>query len=202
MVDRLQTPTDGAPVDIDTAAHADVPVGPDPVAGRPRVVAVAVVPARRGHVIAALTRVVEGGGSALLITAQGTPPPDLPAGVEAIDLVADERRVGVHVLLTRSPLRPVRRLLGRPSGGASLGWRAWSGSRAYRAVRPWVLWRALRRRLDEVDVDALDHVVIVALECWPITWQLCRRQPRATYTWDVPDEVFERVGRRPPQREQ
>jgi hypothetical protein len=63
-----------------------------------------------------------------------------------------------------------------------------------------VLWRALRRHLDVVDVDRLDHLVIVALESWPITWQLCRLQPAASYAWDVPDEVYERAGRRPPER--
>lgn len=166
--------------------------------GRPRVVAVSVVPARREHAVRVLADVVAAGGSALLITADGAVRRDLPDGIEAIDLVSGERRVGAHQLLSRSPVRLARRLAGRPTSGPATAWRIWSGSRAYRAVRPWVLWRALRRQLDVVDVDRLDHLVIVALESWPITWQLCRLQPRAGYAWDVPDEVYERAGRRPP----
>ncbi len=163
--------------------------------GRPRVVAVAITKARRAHVLRELTRVVAAGGSALLITADGAIPDDLPDGVEAIDLVADERRVGLHRVLTRSPARVLRRALGRPAGGPAPLWKAWSGFRGYRAVRPWVLWRALRRHLDAVDPSRVDHVVIVAVECWPITWQLCRLAPAASYAWDVPDEVFERLSR-------
>lgn len=192
MAERQQTA--GATAGATVGATADTTAR----ARRPRVVAVCVVPARRAHAVNQLRRVVEAGGSALLITAEGSVPKGLPPGVEAIDLAADERRVGVHPLLTRSPVRLARRLAGRRGGGASAAWRAWSGSRPYRAIRPWVLWRALHRRLDEVGVQDLDHVVIVALECWPITWQLCRRQPRATYAWEVSDEVFERVGSTPP----
>lgn len=189
-VDELDRPDD-APRTPSAAAQP----------GRPRVVAVCVVPARREHAVRVLGEVVAGGGSALLITADGRVPPNLPEGVEAIDLVAEERRVGVHRLLVRSPVRRLRRLSGRSAPGVAMPWRVWRGSRAYGAIRPWVLWRALRRRLDVVDVDRLDHVVIVALESWPITWQLCRRQPRATYAWHVPAEVYERAGRQAPGRD-
>lgn len=180
--------------------HPGVHPTPPAEPGRPRVVAVCITPARRANAVRLLGQVIAAGGSAVLVTADGCVPDDLPDGVEAIDLAVDERRVGVHTLLVASPMQLVRRLARRPSGGPATAWLIWSGSRPYRAVRPWVLWRALRRRLDVVDVDRLDHVVILALESWPITWQLCKRQPGATYGWDVPDEVYERVGRHPPPR--
>ncbi len=123
-----------------------------------------------------LGEVVAAGGSALLLIADGAAPEDLPPGVEVLDLVADERRVGVHTLL-----RPHR------------VWQLWGTSRPYRAVRPWVLWRALRRRLDVVRLDELDHIVIVSVESWPITWQLCRRSSSVTYGWDVPAALFART---------
>lgn len=140
---------------------------------RPRVLGVCIGPARRHIVVQMLGEVVAAGGSALLVTADGAVAAGLPPGVEALDLVDDERRVGVHTLL-----RPHR------------VWQLWGGSRPYRAVRPWVLWRALRRRLDVVQLDALDHIVIVSVESWPITWQLCRRSSSVTYGWDVPPTLF------------
>lgn len=150
---------------------------------RPLVVAVAVVPARRTPVVALLNRVVAAGGSAVLVTADGTAP-DAHPGIETIDLARTERRVGVNAV----------------TGLAAPVWRSWRASPPYRAVRPWMLWRALRRHLDRLDVAAVDHVVIVALESWPITWQLCRRGSGTTYGWDVPGEVFERFGRAAPER--
>ncbi len=167
---------------------------------RPRVVAVAVVPARRAAVTDRLATVVQAGGSALLITADGSRPPAEALGIEAIDLLSSETRVGVNAVLSRSLTRRIRYLLARRSHQPSGLWRAWSGSALYRAIRPWMLWRALHRHLDEVDAESVDHVMIVALESWPITWQLCRRQPQATYGWDVPEEVFERHGLTAPQR--
>lgn len=167
--------------------------------GRPRVMGVCIGTVRRAAVVRMLGDVVAAGGSALLVTADGHVTADLPAGVEVLDLVADERRVGVHRVISRSPVRLVRRLLGRPApSGPSRAWRAWGGSRPYRAVRPWVLWRALRRRLDVVRLDELDHIVIVSVESWPITWQLCRRSSSVSYGWDVPAELYTRLGLRAP----
>ncbi|MBK7621357.1 MAG: hypothetical protein IPJ14_01475 [Kineosporiaceae bacterium] len=157
-----------------TTGHTTAPTtGP---AARPRVLGVCIGPARRHIVVQMLGEVVAAGGSALLLIADGAAPDDLPPGVEVLDLVADERRVGVHTLL-----RPHR------------VWQLWGTSRPYRAVRPWVLWRALRRRLDVVRLDELDHIVIVSVESWPITWQLCRRSSSVTYGWDVPAALFART---------
>lgn len=60
-----------------------------PLAGHPRVVAAAVEPARRGPVVAALNRVVAGGGSAVLVTADGG---ERPAGLHDAVQVLDLRR--------------------------------------------------------------------------------------------------------------
>jgi hypothetical protein len=166
--------------------------------GRPRVVAVAVVTSRRDRAVRALGEVMAAGGSALLITADGSVAPDLPDGVQTLDLAASERAVGLHPLLTRSPVRFARRLTGGSVSGPTPAWRWWSQARPYRAVRPWVLWRALRRHLDVVAVDRVDHLVIVGIESWPIVWHLCRRNPSITYGWGVPAEVYQRAGRRPP----
>jgi len=169
---------------------------------RPRVLGVCIGPARRAAVVRMLGEVVASGGSALLVTADGAVAADLPDGVEALDLVAEERQVGVHRVISRSPVRLARRLAGRPAvPGPSLAWRAWSRSRPYRAIRPWVQWRALRRRLDVVDLDSSDHLVIVSVDSWPITWQLCRLRAELSYGWDVPDELYQRVGLTPPVRD-
>jgi hypothetical protein len=146
------------------------------------VLAVCIGPARRRAVVDMLAELTAAGGSALLVTADGAVSPDLPDGVLGLDLVATERTVGVN------------RVLARPDRL----WRAWMDSRAYRAVRPWMLWRALRRRLHDVRPEDLDHIVIVGLESWPITWQLCRGRPHLSYGWNVPADVHSRVADAPP----
>ena len=178
------------------AGRVAEPAGP----ARPRVVAAAVVPRRHGPVIAFLGEVVAGGGSALMVTADGARPSGLAAGVESIDLVATERRLGLHPLIARSPWRVARRLAGRPKKGPTWAWSAWSRSKPYRAARPWMLWRALRRHLDAVDPEHVDHLILVGIESWPVAWHLTRRNPAITVGWDVPAEVWQRVGRAAPER--
>lgn len=163
---------------------------------RPRVVAAAVVPRRRWKVVEVLDEVVRSGGSAVMISADGGGE-ELDPRVQVIDLLSTEQRTGVNALLSRSPARLVNRLRGRRMSGPSKAWALWSASKPYRVVRPWVLWRTLRRRLDEVDVEHVDHIVLVGQESWPIAWHLCRRNPAITVGWDVPDEVYERAGRTP-----
>jgi hypothetical protein len=168
----------------------------EPVPGRPRVVAAAVGPARRRGVIAKLNRVIAGGGTALLITAEGFErPPELDDAVETLDLAAAERGLGLNKVLTRDPVRLLRRAQGRQVKGASWAWSRLSGSKPYRLLRPWLLWRVLRRDLDPVRVDELDHVIIMHQNSWPIAWQLHRLNPRVSISYEVPDEIFERVGR-------
>lgn len=184
-----------------TTAHSDA------LPGRPRVVAVAVVSARRERVIEKLSAVVQAGGSAVLITANGAPPLPAETGIECIDLLVSEGQVGVNRVVALTPRRSLGRLrarlhgapAGRPRRPTSRAWQVWARSSFYRSIRPWMLWRALRRRLDDIDPKAVDHILVVALESWPITWQLCRLSPQATYGWDVPDEVYERVGRPAPE---
>lgn len=163
---------------------------------RPRVVAVAVVARRRWKVVEVLDEVVRSGGSAVMISADGGDE-ELDPRVEVVDLLLDEQRCGFNRPIARSPLRYLDRLRGRERPGPSKAWTVWSACKPYRMVRPWVLWRALRRRLDEIDVQQVDHLVIVGQECWPITWQLARLNPQITVGWEVPDEIYARYGRTP-----
>jgi len=169
------------------------------VPGRPRVVAAATEPARREGTIAKLNQVVAAGGSALLITADGGErAPELADGVETLDLQAAERALGLNKVITRDPVRLVRRAQGKPVQGPSWAWARLSASKPYRMVRPWLLWRSLRHRLSVVRVDDVDHVLIVHQNSWPIAWQLHRLNPRVTISYEVPDELFLRYGREVP----
>ena len=168
---------------------------PQRVIGRPRVVAAATEPARREGTIAKLNRVVAGGGSALLITADGGRRPlELADGVELLDLQAAERSLGLNKVITRDPVRLLRRAQGKPIAGPSWAWARLSGSKPYRMVRPWLQWRALRHRLPLVRVGDVDHVLIVHQNSWPIAWQLHRLNPRVTISYEVPDELFTQHG--------
>ena len=169
-----------------------------PLHQRPRVVAVAVELSRRNGVIQSLNRVVEAGGSALMITAEGVGrSEELLDGVEMLDLAEAERRLGLNAALARDPSRWLLRAQGRvPPRGPSPAWAWWSTSKPYRMIRPWTLWRALRRHeLDRVRVDEVDHVIIVHQNSWPIAWQLRRRNPLISIAYEVPDEVWGRAGR-------
>ncbi|HEX2807932.1 MAG TPA: hypothetical protein VHN80_17360 [Kineosporiaceae bacterium] len=166
-----------------------------PVVGRPRVVAAATQPARREGTIAKLNRVVAAGGTALLITADGGErPPELADGVELLDLQAAERALGLNKVITRDPMRLVRRAQGKPIEGPSWAWARLTSSKPYRLLRPWLLWRALRHRLRVVRVDEVDHVLIVHQNSWPIAWELHRLNPKVTISYEVPDELFVRHG--------
>jgi hypothetical protein len=171
--------------------------------GRPRVVAAAVEGARRGNVIIDVNRVVAGGGSALLITADGggrTDGEELDPRVETLDLSAVERSLGVHALLSRDPSRLLHRWRGTTAPpGPSPAWFFWSTCRPYRAIRPFMLWRALRHRLDVVRVGEVDHVLLVHPNSWPIAWQLHRLNPAIEIAYDVPAELWERYGRPVPE---
>lgn len=136
-------------------------------AARPRVLVAAVVPRRRGPALEMVGRLVAQGGSAVLVTADGHPPTDVPDGVEVIDLSATEARLPARV----------------------------RSSRPYKAVRGWVMWQGLRRRLAEVRVDEVDHVILVDIQSWPIAWQLNHRKRLISIGWDVPIELFDRAGR-------
>jgi hypothetical protein len=154
-----------------------------------RVVALAVTPRRRWKVVPMMGRVVDAGGEALLITADGARSA-VADGVERLDLADSERALLPHRILGISPRRLAARLRGGTTSGPSLVWAAYSGSRPYRAVRPWVLWRLLRRRLDQVRVQDVDHLVIVGVESWPIAWHLMRANPRITMSFDLPERYF------------
>lgn len=167
--------------------------------GRPRVVAAATEPARRAAVIRTLNEVVAAGGSALLITADSRPrPEDLSEAVEVLDLSATERRLGLTRLLTRDPARLLAKLRRSQVSGPAPLWTAVRESKPYRMIRPWLLWRALRRHLAEVRIGDVDHVIIVHQNSWPIAWQLHRRNPAISIAYEVPAEVWTRAGRKAP----
>jgi hypothetical protein len=170
-----------------------------PVPGRPRIVAAAVERARRAATIRTMNQVVAAGGSALLITADSRERPvELAPEVEMLDLSATERTLGLNRLLAMSPARLVAKVRGTQVSGPSRTWAAVHGTKPYRMLRPWLLWRALRRHLDTVRVDDVDHVIIVHQNSWPIAWQLHRRNRAITIAYEVPAEVWEKAGREVP----
>jgi hypothetical protein len=188
-------------------ASSPVP-GPPPeagvpsVGGRPRVIAAAVERSRRHGVIRKLNRVVENGGTALMITADGSErPEELHPAVQVLDLRAGERRLGLNALITRDPARLVRRARGRAISGPSPAWAWLSASKPYRMIRPWLLWRVLRRRLEVLRVAEVDHVIIVHQNSWPIAWQLHKLNPAISISYEVPDSAWTANGRTPPSHE-
>lgn len=126
-----------------------------------RFVGIALVPARRGVIERALGRVVELGGTGVLITTDGTTASTFD-GVEVIDLQADER---------------LRSLRGVPGLG-----------RAYAAGRPYLWWRLLSKHLDAVRPAEVTDLVLSGLDAWPTAWHLIQLQPDAQTCWDVPEE--------------
>lgn len=89
----------------------------------------------------------------------------------------------------------MRRLRHLPSSGPAPVWAKVSGSRLYRMIRPWLLWRVLRQRLEVLRVGDVDHVILVHQNSWPIAWQLHRLNPAISIAYEVPDSLWERAGR-------
>jgi hypothetical protein len=153
------------------------------------VVAVALVPARRVMVARELGRVVAAGGRGVLVTADGGAGTTwLPDGVELVDL-ADREPDVMPLRVLSSPVFHLPDLVRRrPLQKRPWAWRAWRTTRAHSAVRPYVIWRALRPQLRALRLERVDYVLVVSVESWPITWQLLRRSPDAGYGWNVPTE--------------
>lgn len=169
-------------------------VAQQPAKGR-RYVGVAVIPRRRRPIERALARVVELGGEALLITADGSGRAR-GEGVEHIDLLAAEMKLGPNRLIAVSPRRVVGKLTGKKIGGRSLLWRGWVKSRPYKVVRFYALWHALKRHLDDVRPADVTNVLLAGVESWPIAWHLAKLNPEVEMGWNVPDEW-----KRPPEDE-
>lgn len=157
-----------------------------PAAGK-RYVGIAVVPRRRRPIEKALGRVVECGGEALLITADGSSTP-MYAGVQHIDLLSAESRMGLNRVIAVSPKRVAGRLVGRRIAGRSLAWRGWLRSRPYKAVRFYLLARLLRPFTDDVRPADVTNILLAGVESWPIAWQLTQVNPDIEVGWDAPPE--------------
>jgi len=95
----------------------------------------------------------------------------------------------------------LHRARGLEVNGPAPVWARLSASKPYRMVRPWLLWRVLRRRLDQLHVGDIDHVIIVHQNSWPIAWQLHRLNPAISVSYEVPEAVWTRAGRAAPPRE-
>lgn len=152
-----------------------------------RYVGVAVIPRRRRAIERACGRIVELGGEALLITADGSARARWP-GVEHLDLLKDEMRLGPNRLLAVSPKRVAGKVIGRKVGGRSLLWRGWVKSRPYKTFRFYALWHLLQRYRDVLRPDDITDVLLAGVESWPIAWHLAQENPDLVMGWDVPDE--------------
>jgi hypothetical protein len=104
-----------------------------------------------------------------------------------LDLRAGERRLGLNALITRDPARLVRRARGRAISGPSPAWGWLSASKPYRMIRPWLLWRVLRRHVDVLRVAEADHVIIVHQDSWPIAGPVGPRG--GSRRWSMVDPV-------------
>lgn len=169
-------------------------VAQQPARGR-RYVGVAVIPRRRRPIERALARVVELGGEALLITADGSARAR-GQGVDHIDLLQDEMRLGPNRLIAISPKRVLGKLAGQKVGGRSRLWQGWVKSRPYKVVRFYALWHVLQRHLDVVRPGEVTDILLAGVESWPIAWHIAQINPDVELGWSVPDEW-----RRPPEDE-
>lgn len=169
-------------------------VAQQPAKGK-RYVGVAVIPRRRRPIERALARIVELGGEALLITADGSSRAR-GEGVEHLDLLNAEMKLGPNRIIAVSPKRVVGKLTGRTVGGRSLLWRGWVKSRPYKVVRFYALWHALKPQLGVVRPADVTNVLLAGVESWPIAWHLAKLNPDVEMGWNVPDEW-----KRPPEDE-
>ena len=172
----------------------DVAKDQQPARGK-RYVGLAVIPRRRRAIERALGRIVELGGEALLVTADGSSRARWP-GVEHLDLLADEMRFGPNRLIAVSPKRVLGKVMGRRVGGRSLLWRGWIRSRPYKAVRFYALWHVLQRRRDVLRPTEITDLLLAGVESWPIAWHVAQENHDVTIGWDVPD-----AWKRPPEDE-
>ncbi|EWT07567.1 hypothetical protein N864_06390 [Intrasporangium chromatireducens Q5-1] len=145
------------------------------------------IPKRRSTIENALGRVVELGGEALLITADGSGRAARP-GVRHLDLLRREMHWGPNRLIAASPKRLAARLVGKKVGGRSLAWRRWVASKPYKVVRFHILSRVLAPLNGELRPSEVTHIVIAGVESWPIAWHITRFNPEAQIVWDVPGE--------------
>ena len=116
--------------------------------------------------------------------ATGLPRPDrspesapVPAGPPA-----DQEQVPDGAVASPSPSRATGS--GRAGTGASRPRDL--ARRAYRGVRPWLLWRAARRSvLPTLDLASMDLVLVADAQAVPIGWHVARAHPHTEVTFTL-----------------
>lgn len=169
----------------------------------PTSVIVALTTTRKERLLRYATTRVGIGERVVVVTGSAPAWQPLPDGVEVLELLPleaqhwttrwffDDRALVIRPIdaieafvarvlakLTGSPrFRTVaserRRRLIRGRAGR---WRRWTQSPRARHLRPWLLWRSLRKaKLGSIAPDQLTTIVWGDQQSWPITWHLCRR---------------------------
>jgi len=162
-------------------------------AGPPRILVAAVISARRRLAEPIVRRGLAAGAAVLVLTADGEGPIG-PPGAAHVDLLPEIQRVGVYRFLDHTWPREINISLGPNLHYRRWLWRRWARTRYFSGLRPWVTWRALRRRLGQLDVAQIDHVVALSQEAFALAWHLHRLNPDLTISNDIPDHLFERLG--------
>jgi hypothetical protein len=143
------------------------------------------------------------GAEVTLVTTQAQKWPGLDPRTEVLELSAHESRHPVRYLewlvvfrLPRVPFSLLGRVPGMRGKAAGLqrayeqklAWRFHRRifERAYKGVRPLVLWRVARRRvLPTLDFAATDLLLVLDSASIPIAWHLARRHRDLTVTFSL-----------------
>lgn len=177
-----------------------------------RVMAIGVDPKQRVALLNQLNKVVAARGEAVLLVPDAAEWLPVQPSIRVVSLAATEPQSGPNRLLTLPigrwlgvavglglAVRPPasRRLTGVLLAAALLRaparrrapWTgAWFASRVYADLRPWVLWRASRPLLADIEPGTLDEIIQRDPACWGITWHLVRLNP-AIVIGSSPDPV-------------
>lgn len=166
-----------------------------------RVMAIGVDPQQRVALLNQLNKVVAAHGQAVLLVPDAADWLPVQQKIQVVSLAATEPVAGPNRLLSLPAgrwlgvavglglaLRPPasRRLTGlllaatllkAPARRRAPWTRAWLTGRVYQDLRPWVLWRAARPLLGDIEPETLDEIIQRDPACWGITWHLVRLNP-------------------------